>query len=270
MLAAPRNGKAAKPSRHNRQLRGQFSQQAESYSRLTGSLAGADRQAPFRALIGAAPEDLVLDVCCGPGTIALGLSAHVAHVTGLDLTPAMLAQARLAQARQSCRNIDWVEGDACHLPFEPGAFSLVTCGAAFHHMRDPRQALREMARVCRPGGRIVVRDVTPDAEKSAAYDRMEILRDPSHIHALTPAELAALGETLHLGTPQLHASVTADLPLDAILATSFPTSCSIADIRALFLADALAGKNDLGFSARLIDGDIRVSYPQTTAIWIKP
>lgn len=258
-----------RPSDQNQQVLDQFSRQAESYGQLTVGMTGTDRQAAFRALIGAKPDDLVLDVCCGPGTMALDLAPHVAHVTGLDLTPAMLVQARLAQAKQGCANVAWVEGDVLSLPFEDGGFSLVTCGAAFHHMLDPRLALREMVRVCRPGGRIVVRDVTPDAAKSAAYDRMERLRDPSHTHALVPAELACLGEGLDVGTPALHSSITADLPLDAILATSFPEACTIAEIHAMFLADALSGKNDLGFSARIIDDKIHVSYPQTTTIWIK-
>ena len=211
----------------------------------------------------------MLDVCCGPGTMALDLAPHVAHVTGLDLTPAMLEQARRAQAERGCANVDWVEGDVFDLPFEDGAFSLVTCGAAFHHMVDPRLALGEMARVCRPDGRIVARDVTPDATKSVAYDRMERLRDPSHTHALVPAEIARLGQGLPVGTPALHSSTTADLPLDAILATSFPETCTIAEIRAMFLADALSGEDGLGFKARIIKGEICVSYPQTTAIWIK-
>jgi ubiquinone/menaquinone biosynthesis C-methylase UbiE len=256
-------------SDQNQQVLDQFTRQAAGYSRLTGGAAGADRRAGFRALIGAKPDDRVLDVCCGPGTVALDLAPHVAHVTGLDLTPAMLEQARLAQAERGCGNVDWLEGDVFDLPFGDGAFSLVICGAAFHHMVDPRSALREMARVCRPGGRIAVRDVTPDPAKSAAYDRMERLRDPSHTHALVPAELAGLGEGLGLDTPALHSSTTADLPLDAILATSFPELCTIAEIRAMFLADARSGADDLGFKARLIDGEIRVSYAQTTAIWSK-
>jgi ubiquinone/menaquinone biosynthesis C-methylase UbiE len=252
-----------------RQVLDQFSRQAEGYRRLTGGMAGADRRAAFRALIGAKPDDLVLDVCCGPGTLALDLAPHVAHVTGLDLTPAMLAQARLAQAERGCTNVDWVEGDVFGLRFEDGAFSLVTCGAAFHHMVDPRRAFSEMARVCRTGGRIVVRDVTPDAAKSAAYDRVERLRDPSHTHALVRAEIACLGAGLPVGRPALHDSVAAGLPLDAVLSTSFPEACTIAEIRAMFLADALSGEDGLGFNARIVDGEIRVSYPQTTAIWIK-
>jgi ubiquinone/menaquinone biosynthesis C-methylase UbiE len=255
-------------SDHKDQILEQFSQQAEGYAQLTRSLAD-DRQAAFRALIGAQATDNVLDVCCGPGTMALALAPYVANVTGLDLTPAMLEQARAAQAKTAVRNAEWLEGDVYALPFEDSTFTLVISSAAFHHMTDPKSAFRELARVCRPGGKIVIRDVTPSAQKSAAYDRMEILRDPSHVHALTPAELAALGDGLPVDPPELLPSVTAGLDLDAVLATSFPTACSIADIRATFLEDARSGQDQLGFDARLAGEKIQVSYPQTTALWIK-
>jgi ubiquinone/menaquinone biosynthesis C-methylase UbiE len=254
---------------HKTQVISQFTQQAEGYSRLTGAMADGGRQAKFAVLVGARADDEVLDVCCGPGGIALDLAPYVAHVTGLDLTPAMLDQARAAQARRGVSNASWREGDIYALPFAAASFSLVTSGAAFHHITDPRAAFAELVRVCRPGGRIVVRDVTPEGQKCAAYDRMEILRDPSHVHALTQDEMARLGEGQPVGVPALHPSIAADLPLDAILAASFPDACSIGELRALFHEDALSGEDRLGFSARLIGGEIRVSYRQTTAIWTR-
>lgn len=259
---------ADKPDQNERII-GQFSRQAEGYGKLTGGMASEERSAAFAALIGAVPDDLALDVCCGPGSLALDLAPYVARVTGLDLTPAMLDQARSAQVLCGQTNVDWVEGNAFQMPFRDSTFSLVTCSAAFHHMQDPRLALAEMVRVCRSGGRIVVRDVTPEMAKSAAYDRMERLRDPSHTHALTPEELERLGENLPLDAPALHGSVTADLPLEAILATSFPEECSIADLRAMFEADAREDQDRLGFNAQFLDGELRVSYRQTTAIWVR-
>jgi ubiquinone/menaquinone biosynthesis C-methylase UbiE len=253
---------------HNHQIVDQFSRQAEGYARLTGDMTHAERQKAFRDLIGVRPDDLVLDACCGPGVLALDLAPHVSHVTGLDLTPAMLERARAAQTQKGLGNVDWINGDVCALPFGDGAFSLVVSSAAFHHLRQPRAAFGEMLRVCRPGGRIVVRDVTPAHDKSAAYDRMERLRDPSHVHALTPGEMGDLGCGLPVNAPTHFLSLTADLPLKPILAASFPQACTRKDLHALFLADARSGEDSLGFSAKLIDGEILVSYPMTTAIWI--
>ena len=259
----------SRESSHKKQIVGQFTQQAEGYARLTAAAGATDRQAAFRALVHARPDDRVLDVCCGPGTMALDLAPFVAQVTGVDLTPAMLEQARAAQATRGVANVEWMQGDVYAMPFDDGAFSLVVSGAAFHHMTDPRAAFRELVRVCCQGGRIVIRDVTPAQAKVAAYDEMERLRDPSHTHAMTREELSRLGDGQPVSEPSLHGSVAADLRLDAVLATSFPEACSVEDIRAMLREDAMSGEDRWGFDARMIDGEIRVSYPQTTAIWVR-
>jgi ubiquinone/menaquinone biosynthesis C-methylase UbiE len=256
----------SKHHEHNDEVINQFSLQAESYSRLTGSM-NSGRSAAVRDLASISPDDLVLDVCCGPGLLTIDLAPYVRHATGVDLTPAMLDQARATQAQKGLVNVAWMQGDAGRLPFEAGSFSLVVCSAAFHHLEQPRHALGEMTRVCRSGGRIVVRDVTPPPESVAAYDRMEKMRDPSHVHALTADELLRLGAGLMLGEPTIRRNTTAHLSLDAILATSFPETCTTEQIKALFVEDALSGKNSLGFSARMIDGEVRVAYAMSTVLW---
>jgi ubiquinone/menaquinone biosynthesis C-methylase UbiE len=252
---------------HEAQIIEQFTKQAESYRKLTSSLAGSVRGAGLPALTGAGAQDIVLDVCCGPGSIALQLAPLVAHVTGVDVTPAMLEQARIAQVQRNITNAAWQQGDIYALPFAAASFSLVTSGAAFHHITRPVEAFAELVRVCRPGGRIAVRDVTPLAEKVAEYDRMEILRDPSHAHALTVEELSSLGAGLPVGAPELHVSTTPHMPLDAVLVTSFPERCSLDELRAMFRADAQTGQDRLGFAAELVGEEVYVAYRQTTAIW---
>jgi hypothetical protein len=111
--------------------------------------------------------------------------------------------------------------------------------------------------------------VTPAPQNVAAYDRMEKMRDPSHIHALTIDELLDLAVGLTLGEPSVRKSIAADLSLDAILATSFPVTCTREQIKALFLEDALSGNNRLGFDARMIDGEVRLSYTMSTVLWPK-
>src|SRR5262249_32334540 len=159
----------------------QHTQQAEGYAKLTQNMSG---ERPKRhEVIGVRPDDELLDIACGPGSLTLELAPHVAKATGLDITPAMLDQARAAQARSGATTVDWIEGDAAHIPFPDGAFSLVTSSAAFHHFEEPAAILAEMARVCRSGGKVVVSDVSPEPGKDMAYDRMEKMRDPSHGHA---------------------------------------------------------------------------------------
>lgn len=258
----------AERSPHDHEVVHQFTRQAEGYSRLTRP-ASQERQQTLAALLGASADDLVLDVACGPGSLALDLAPCVQWVTGIDLTPAMLEQARAEQQRRALPNVSWQVANAGALPFAEHGFSLVACRAAFHHMEEPRRVFAEMVRVCRPGGRIAVIDVAPRQEESAAYDAVERQRDSSHVHAHTEAELRALGEALPVQAPAIHTRMTPHLSFDAILATSHPRNCTRADVRAIIEDDARSGQNRLGMDTRFIDGELRVSYPMATAIWMK-
>jgi ubiquinone/menaquinone biosynthesis C-methylase UbiE len=254
-------------SQHNAKIVDQHTQQASGYAQLTQKMAG---ERPKRhEVIGARADDVLLDIACGPGSLTLELAPHVAQATGFDITPAMLDQARTAQAAKGLQNVDWVQGNAEALPFPDGAFSLVTCSAAFHHFEQPAAILAEMRRVCRPGGRIVVSDVTPDVDKAAAYDRMEKMRDPSHGHAHPVAELAAIGTGLGLGEPRAQTSLTGPMPYTAVLATSFPEEHSREELLGLMREDAVAGADRLGFKAELTDGEVMVTYPMSTVVWTR-
>lgn len=255
-------------SQHNDKIVDQHTQQASGYAALTQKMASERPQR--HEVIGARPDDHLLDIACGPGSLTLELAPHVARATGLDITPAMLEQARAAQLLRGIDNVEWVEGNGESLPFEDGAFSLVTCSAAFHHFETPGAILAEMARVCRPGGRIAVSDVTPDADKAAAYDRMEKMRDPSHGHAHPVAELSRLGDAIGLGAPRAQTSLTGPMPYAAVLATSFPERHSREELLGLMHADAAAGTDELGFRAALADGEVMVTYPMSIVVWTKP
>lgn len=258
-------------TRHDRTIVDQHNRQAPGYARLADSLAQGDRSAALRARIRAGPEDEALDVACGPGRLSLDLAPHVRHVTGIDLTPGMLEQARAALAASGAGNVAFVEGDAASLPFADAAFSLVISSAAFHHFATPGRVLAEMARVCRPGGRIVVGDVTPAEDRTAEYDRMERLRDPSHGHAHSLAELAALGVAAGLGQPEVHTSLTGPMPYAAVLTTSFPEAATREELLDMMRQDAAEGRDRLGFRAELgADGAVLVSYPMSQVVWVRP
>ncbi|HEY1640935.1 MAG TPA: methyltransferase domain-containing protein [Streptosporangiaceae bacterium] len=100
--------------------------------------------------------DRVLDVGCGPGTITAGLAARVAQVTGVDAAPDVLAAAREAVA--GLPNAVVEAGDVYHLGYPDDAFDVVHAHQLLQHLADPPAALREMRRVCRPGGLIAARD----------------------------------------------------------------------------------------------------------------
>jgi ubiquinone/menaquinone biosynthesis C-methylase UbiE len=256
-------------SERNEKIVDQHTQQAKGYAQLTGSMAD-QRAAAFRSLIGANPDDELLDVACGPGTLSIDLAPHIARATGLDLTAAMLGEAREAQARNDLANIEWIEGDAAAMPFPDETFSLVVSRAAFHHFSQPQAVLREMARVCKPGGRVVISDVTPKVDKTAAYDRMEKMRDPSHGHAHSVEELTELGRQAGLGDASVQTGTTGPMPFEAVLATSFPEEYSREELLDRLRQDATAGDDQWGFSAALADGKVMVSYRMSTLVWTKP
>jgi SAM-dependent methyltransferase len=86
-----------------------------------------------------------------------------------------------------------VPGRAEALPFGDGSFDVVVSRSALHHFADPQAALREMARVVRPGGRVVTVDVmaSESPEDAALHNALEALRDPSHARMLPKSELRA-------------------------------------------------------------------------------
>jgi 2-polyprenyl-3-methyl-5-hydroxy-6-metoxy-1,4-benzoquinol methylase len=102
----------------------------------------------------------VLDVGCGPGTITVDLAARVApgRVVGLDVSPAPLAEARDLAARSGVA-VQFTVGDVYALQAPDASFDVVHAHQVLQHLTDPVAALREMARVCRPGGLVAVRDV---------------------------------------------------------------------------------------------------------------
>lgn len=107
-------------------------------------------------LAGVREGTTALDVCCGTGDVALVLARRGARVTGLDFSEAMLAVARQRAAGHG--NIELVQGDALQLPFADGAFEVVTISYGLRNLSDVEGGLREMWRVLRPGGRLLILD----------------------------------------------------------------------------------------------------------------
>jgi ubiquinone/menaquinone biosynthesis C-methylase UbiE len=258
----------AEQTLHNRNVIDQHTLQASGYAALTQS-APSDRTTALRKLAGVSADDIVLDLACGPGSLALDLAPHVAQVTGLDLTPAMLDQARKAQIKAGVDNISWQVGDAAALPFADSTFSLIASRAAFHHFEEPAAVLAEMARVCRPGGRVVVIDVTPETGKTPGYDRLELMRDTSHHHAHSLDELRQMGMELGLELQATETRISGPMAYEAVLATSYPKHHSKDELRSLMRQDAESGSDGLGFKAEMIEGEVFVSYAMSTLVWTR-
>lgn len=105
--------------------------------------------------------EAVLDVGCGTGVVAITAARVGARVSGLDLTPQLLEEAR-ENARIADRQITWTEGDAEALPYPDASFDVVL--SQFGHMFAPRPeaTVAEMRRVLKPGGRIAIATWPPE------------------------------------------------------------------------------------------------------------
>jgi ubiquinone/menaquinone biosynthesis C-methylase UbiE len=242
---------------HEERIKDQFTRQAVPFS-TSEQIRNEDALNRIVEMAQAGPDDTVLDVACGPGLLACAFARVTRHVTGIDLTPKMLVQARQLQQKQGLENLTWREGDVQPLPYPNVSFSIVSSRFAFHHFLDPLAVLKEMRRVCRPGGRIVVADSAPAAEKADAFNRMERLRDPSHVRALPPEELSDLFAAAGLPSPRMRRDL---LPyeLESLLARSFPADGDADRIRQLF-AQSLED-DSLGVAPVRKDGEIRFSFP---------
>ena len=175
--------------KHKEAIQKQFTKTAEAFSQF----AVRDTPEVLKEKVEFAkpqPTDAALDVACGPGAFVLALAPRVLSSRGIDLTGEMLRRARAFQAERQIANAAFVRGEAEQLPFPDGTFDLVSCQCTFHHLQKPQLVLREMLRVARLDGRLVIIDpLAPESdEKFEIYNRIEILRDPSHTQTLRLTE----------------------------------------------------------------------------------
>src|SRR6059058_5579045 len=142
------------------QVRAMFDRIAGVYDRMNAVMtAGPDRRWRSRAadLAAVAPGDRVLDVATGTGDLALELAGRVApggEVVGTDFAEAMLERARAKAVGRADVHFEW--GDALALDHPNDAFAAATVGFGARNFSDLHRGLEEMARVVRPGGRVVV------------------------------------------------------------------------------------------------------------------
>lgn len=236
----------------------QFTRTADVYARmrqttdartLDGLVAIARPPATARAL----------DVACGPGFLTLALAARCAEATGFDATGAFLDLARAEAERRGLSNVRFEQGDAEALPFDDGAFDLVTCRAAFHHFPRPERVLGEMVRVLARGGRIVVADMlgSEDGAQAALHDRIERLCDPTHERALPASALHRLFAEAGLETV-LEIPSKLDYDLEEWIDHGAPSEAVRREIVVL-MEDALEGDR-AGLSLRRENGALRFSH----------
>ena len=244
---------------HNSAIVDQFTRQAEVFN-VAPSLTNEQALGNIVAATQAGPDDTVLDVACGGGVVLCAFAPHVKHATGIDMTPAMLNFGRELAAKKGLANVTFKQGDVTSLPFPDGSLSVVVTRYTFHHFLDPLAVFKEMVRVCRRGGRIAVVDMyaSEDDAKAARWNRLELLRDPSHVRCLPLSKLKALFGRVGLEQPTESLYGIRD-SVKNLLGRSFPNPGDDAKITAMFAASIT--DDSLGIPATFEAGELWYTYP---------
>ena len=179
---------------HTDTVREQFRIQSGQFEQQVGGLSNRAIGPWILENLGLTGSESVLDVATGTGLMARDLAGHVKHVTGIDVTPEMLQQARELAAGAGIPNVHFDDGDATALPYSDDRFDMVISRIAVHHFADPTVELGEMCRVCKPDGKVVIVDITASNDPSLAdaHNQLERLRDPSHTTAFPISQLRDL------------------------------------------------------------------------------
>lgn len=169
MMKASENTVMAQPTENDkaRRVAAMFARISRRYdfmnTVMTGGMHGRWRRKAARIAVAGQAPGIALDVGTGTGGFVFELAGRpeVQGAIGLDFVPQMLALARAQEMKKRpARPVVWSLGDAMELPLPDGTFMCATAGFAMRNVADLRKALSEMARVVRPGGRVVILEMT--------------------------------------------------------------------------------------------------------------
>ena len=231
----------------------------ERAARYTTSAAHTDPQVLARVVELAAPrvDWLALDVATGTAHTAFALAGHVRGVVGIDLTPQMLAESRRLGAARGISNVAFGLADVHDLPFPPETFDLITCRRAAHHFSRIGQALREMHRVLRVGGRLVIddRSVPEDGFVDECMNRLDRYHDESHVREYRPSEWQQLLEDRGFAVEAVEVYVK-HRPL-----TAFTEDVSPENVRGIYeVLNGLTADQQTALNLREVDGQPHLNH----------
>jgi len=166
----------------------QYDQMADRYDRRWNAYIQTSLQF-FSEWATIQPQEVLLDVACGTGELERLLLAQNPNqtITGVDLSVQMLAQAQRKLAAFPA--VHWQVATVRSLPFPAAQFDVVLSANAFHYFDDPEAALREMQRVLKPQGRVLILDWCRDGWLCKLCDGVLKIIDPAHRQCYTQAEL---------------------------------------------------------------------------------
>lgn len=197
---------------HHDNVEKQFGSQANAYLTSAVHASGRDLQRLAERL-SAFPQARVLDMGCGAGHASFVAAQNVQQVVAYDLSSQMLEVVVGAAKEKGLDNITTRRGYAESLPFEDRTFDVVISRYSAHHWHDVGRALREVHRVLKPGGVVIVMDVMSPGQpvRDIWLQTVEALRDTSHVRNYSGGEWISFFNDANLITNTLF---TDRLPLE--------------------------------------------------------
>ncbi len=171
---------------HQQVVTEQFGSTAAAYLTSAVHAQGVDLQ-ELAQIAAAIPQARVLDLGCGGGHASFAVAPVVEKVIAYDLSAEMLDVVASAARERGLDNLAVRQGSADRLAFPDASFDLVCTRFSVHHWRNVPQALREILRVLKPGGRFIVIDTAAPADVLADtyVQAIELLRDTSHVRNIS-------------------------------------------------------------------------------------
>jgi ubiquinone/menaquinone biosynthesis C-methylase UbiE len=181
---------------HHDRVDQQFGSQASAYLNSSVHASGGDLER-LGSVLARFSDARLLDMGCGAGHASFVAAQHVRETVAYDLSAQMLEVVASAASERQLDSLTTCQGYAERLPFDDASFDIVISRYSAHHWHDVGQALREVRRVLKPGGRMIIMDVAAPGHPvlDIWLQTVEALRDTSHVRDYPAAEwLGFVGE----------------------------------------------------------------------------
>lgn len=197
----------------------------------------------------------VLEVAAGTCAFGRLVAPHVRHVTEFDVTEAMLDVGKKEADKVGIENVSFVLGEAENMPFADATFDVVMSRLAFHHFETPETVYKEMVRVLKPGGKLVIIDMKArDENLRKTADDLERYRDPSHVRCLSEDEFTQMAKDASLSV-EFCETIAVPVSAEAWMDVTKVEGSKWDRIRKRMLADINGGEKT-GVDPYLKDGKI--------------
>lgn len=178
---------------HIEKINRSFEKQAEKFDTSKYHLSKKEYTDYFINAVNCTKNDIVLEVAAGTSICGRALAPYAKRIVCIDATEAMLEAGKSKAESGNINNIEFKYGLAESLPFEDETFDTVISRLAFHHFASADKPFKEMRRVLKKGGKLVIWDMeSAEEELRDINDKVERMRDPSHNRILSREEFLAL------------------------------------------------------------------------------